>query len=96
MRSPAHHPKRQAPGFCHPTLRSLRRDDEQYDACTAVRDEWMAAGDVDRVTTQIPKRGGAALMLAWQMGLPRPIDAIFVHPDGSLQRSTSEAMVPGP
>jgi hypothetical protein len=74
------------PAFNTPTLRNLRADDEQYEACTAVRDEWLAAGDVDRVTTRLPKRGGAACMIAWQIGRAYPVDQVFVTPDGRIER----------
>ena len=58
-------------GFAHPTFRNLRpsRDPEpQVAACTELRDGMLADG-IDVVTTQLPKRGGVAVMIGWQRGM---------------------------
>lgn len=75
--------------FAHPTFRDLRRDDPKPQVATAtrIRDEWMTDPMIDRVTTQLPKRGGAAVIVGWQKngdGSQTPVAQGFILPDGEI------------
>jgi hypothetical protein len=79
--------------FVHPTFRNLRPADDpkpQVDTATRIRDEWMTDPQIDRVTTQLPKRGGAAVIVGWQKngdGSQTPVAQGFILPDGEIKFS---------
>lgn len=76
--------------FAHPTFRNLRPDSDpkpQVKTATRLREEWMTDPQIDRVTTQLPKRGGAAVIVGWQKqgdGSQVPIAQGFILPDGEV------------
>jgi hypothetical protein len=76
-------------GFAHPTFRRLRpkTDPEaQVAACTELRDGLLLDG-IDSVTTELPKRGGVAVMVGWQTiaGKRTPVEGPFyITPEGEV------------
>jgi hypothetical protein len=77
--------------FVHPTFRNLRPDSDppaQVAECSCLRDEMLADPWIDRVTTQLPKRGGAAVVVGWQKEGSRNVPVsgpYFVTEDGQRQ-----------
>jgi hypothetical protein len=77
--------------FAHPTFRNLRpkTDPEpQVAACTELREAIYADGNATSVTTQLPKRGGTAIMVGWwkdEGGRRIPVEGPFsISEDGEV------------
>ena len=69
-------------GFAHPTFRNLRPATDppaQVAACTELRDGMKLDG-IDTVTTQLPKRGGVAVVVGWKriVGKRVPVEGPFM------------------
>lgn len=77
--------------FSHPGLRRFRPSREpaaQVVAATEARDQMLADPSIDSVTTMVPKRGGAACMVGWQLTAEGrvAVDQLMVTVEGEVVR----------
>lgn len=75
--------------FSHPGMERFRPEqapEAQREAATAAYNDLRAEPFVDRVTTEIPRRGGVACMVAWEgVGEDRrPVGYLFITPEGEV------------
>jgi hypothetical protein len=76
--------------FSHPGFRNLHPNTDspaQVAAATQARHDLYADPNIDRVTTQLPKRGGAAVMVGWVHhldGTKEPVTSLFITEDGKV------------